>query len=61
MLPLKRDFVVVPLEKAANNVAFICQHFSAFTIITELDLDCHLSNQDENNNYAFINNKLKIK
>ena len=29
------------------------------TIIKELNLDCHLSNQDDNNIYTFKNNKTK--
>ena len=48
---LKGDFVVVPIDKAANNMAFICEHFYVFTI------DCHLLNWDDNNNHAFINKK----
>ena len=56
---LKEDFVITPIDKAANNVAFICKHFYALTIIKELNLDCHLSNQDDNNTYTFINNKTK--
>ena len=46
---LKEDFVIVPIDKAANNVDFICKHFYALTIIKELNLDCHSSNQDDNN------------
>ena len=53
---LKRT-VIVPIDKTANNVAFICKHFYALTIVKELD--CHLSNQDDNNTYTFINNKTK--
>ena len=59
MFSLKEHFVIVPTDKAANNVAFICKHFYALTIIKELNLDCHLSNQDGNNTYTFINNKSK--
>ena len=59
LFSLKEDFVIVPIEKAANNVDFICKHFYALTIIKELNLDCHWSNQDDNNTYAFINNKTK--
>ena len=40
-------------------MAFICKHFYALTIIRQLNLDCHLSNQDDNNTYTFINNKTK--
>ena len=57
MFSLKEDFVIVPIDKAANNVAFICKHFYALTIVKELD--CHLSNQDDNNTYTFINNTNK--
>ena len=39
---LKEDFVIAPIDKAANNVAFICKHFYALNIIKELNLDCHL-------------------
>ena len=59
MFSLKEDFMIVPIDKAVNNVAFICKHFFALTIIKKLNLDCHLSNQDENNTYLFINNKTK--
>ena len=47
---LKKTFVIVPIDKAANNVAFICKHFYVLTIKKELNLDCHLSNQDDNIN-----------
>ena len=56
---LKEDFVILPFEKAANNVAFICKHFYALTIMKELNLDCHVSTQDDNNTYTFISNKTK--
>ena len=60
MFSLKEDFVIVPLDNAANNVAFIWKHFYALTIIKELNLDSHLSNQDDDNNtYTFINNKTR--
>ena len=59
MFSLKEDFVIVPINKTANNVAFICKHFYALTIIKELNLDCHLSNQDDNNTRTFIKNKTK--
>ena len=36
-------YVIAPFDKAADNVAFICKHFYALTIIKELNLDCHLS------------------
>ena len=59
MFSLKEDFVNVPIDKAANNVAFICKQFYALTLIKELNLDCHLSNEDDDNTYTFINNKTK--
>ena len=33
--------------------------FCMYIYIKELNLDCHLSNQDDNNTYTFINNKTK--
>ena len=60
MFSLKEDFVIVLIDKEANSVAFIYKHFYALTIIKELNLDCYLSNQDDDNNtYTFINNKTK--
>ena len=34
MFSLKEDFVIVAIDKAANNVAFIYKHFYALTIKT---------------------------
>ena len=51
--------MIVPIDKAANNVTFTCKLFYALTIIKELNLDCHLSNQADNNTYTFINNTTK--
>ena len=48
MFTLKEDFAIAPIDKAANNVVFICKHFYVLTIITEVNLDCHLSDQDGN-------------
>ena len=59
MFSLKEDFVIVTIDKAAKNVAFICKHLYALTIIKELNLDCYLSKQDDNNTYTFIYNKTK--
>ena len=59
LFSLKEDFVIVSIDKASNNVAFICKHFYALSIIKELNLDCHLSSQDDNSTYTFINNKTK--
>ena len=59
MFSLKDEFVIVPIYKALNNVAFICKHFYALTIMKELNLSCYFSNQDDNNTYVFIDNKTK--
>ena len=59
MFSLKEDFVIVLIDKVANTGAFICKHFYALIIMKELNLDCHLSNQDDNITYTFINNKTK--
>ena len=48
-----------PIDKAANNVATICKHFYVSGVIKELNLDCYLSNQDDNNTYTFTNNETK--
>ena len=39
MFSLKEDFLIVSIDKAANNVAFICTHLYALTILKELNLD----------------------
>ena len=59
MFSLKEDFLIVPIDNAANNVAFICKHSYALTIIKELNIASHISNQDDNKTYTFINNKTK--
>ena len=59
MVSLWEDLVVVPIDKAANNVAFIGKHFFALSIIKQQNFDCHLSNQDGNNNYTFVTIKTK--
>ena len=56
MFSLKEDFAIVPIDKAANNVAFICKYFYGLTNIEELNVDCHLSNQDDNKTYTFKSN-----
>ena len=59
MVSLKEDFVIVPIDKAANHVAFTCKDFYALTILKELNLGCHSSNQNHNKTYTFIENKTK--
>ena len=59
LLSLNKEFVIVPIDKAANDVTFICKYFYVLTIIKELNPDCHLSNQYDSNTYTFINNKTK--
>ena len=61
MFSIKEDGIIPAIDKTANNVAFICNHLYALTITKELNLDCHLSNQDDNNTYTFRNNKTEKK
>ena len=42
-----------------EDAVFICKHFYVLSFIKELNLYCHLSNQDDNNTYSFINNRTK--
>ena len=56
MCSLKEDLMIVPIDKVANNVAFISKDFYTLTIIKELILDGHLANQADNKTYTFINN-----
>ena len=42
LFSLTEGFMIVPIDKAANNVALICKHFCTLTIIKELNLDCHV-------------------
>ena len=51
------DFITVPIDKVANNAAFIWKHFYALAVTKRLNLDCHFSNQDDSNTYEFINKK----
>ena len=44
---LQNDFVIVPIEKAANNVAFICKQHYAHVLFSELKYN-YIT-------YAFIN------
>ena len=39
MNDIHNQFVVIPIDKANGNVAFIYQQFHAFILIKELDLD----------------------
>ena len=57
MFSFRDDFLIVPVDETANNVPFIGKHFHDVTTIKDLNRDCHLSNQDDNNTYAFMNNK----
>ena len=59
MFSLKEDFVIVPIDKAANNVAFIYKDLDALAILKEQNLGGHSLNQNYNNTYKFINNKTK--
>ena len=48
---IHENFVVVPNEKATNNVALICKRFYASVITSELGL----SNNDKTSTYKEIN------
>ena len=54
LISLKNDFVIVPIDKAANNVAFVCKQFYASVIAKELKIDDNISNHDENT-YEYVN------
>ena len=41
IISLKEEFVTVPIDWIANNVAAICKHFNALTVIKELNRDCY--------------------
>ena len=56
MSSLKAEIVIVLIDKAANNMAFICKHLYALT--KELNLHCHLLNTSDDT-YDFINVKTK--
>ena len=43
MLSLAEDFVIVPCDKAANNIIFICKHLYVVTIIKEVNVGIHIS------------------
>ena len=57
MFSLEEDFVIITVGKAANKGAFIFKHFYVVPIIKEVNFDCHLSDQDDNKTYEFMNNK----
>ena len=57
---LQSKFVLVPIDKAANNVAFICKQFYASVIVNELGYNNITDNQNNlNNTYQLINNTTK--
>lgn len=69
---LHNNYVVVPIDKATGNVAFVCQRFYALVIVNELGLNpqhasptYNLSSKSENdiiNNHTnFIRNKFNMK
>ena len=51
---LQNDFVIVPIDKAANNIAFICKQHYADTIFSELNYSQILSNNSPSDTYEFI-------
>ena len=52
---LKNDFVIVPIDKAANNVAFVCKQFYAFVISKELGVFDQINLND--NTYQRVTNQ----
>ena len=50
---LKERFVIVPIDKATNNVAFICKRFYASVLVKELGLD----GQSDSATYESMMNK----
>ena len=53
---LHDKFVLVPIDKAGNNVAIICKHFYAQTMHRELDYGNLTDNVENGNTYAKIDN-----
>ena len=51
---LQKDFVIVPIDKAANNLAFICKQHYAEIIFSELNYSQILSTSSSSDTYEFI-------
>ena len=51
---LQNDFVIVPIDKAANNIAFICKQHYTEIIFSELNYSQILSNASPSDTYEFI-------
>ena len=56
---LKESFVIVPIDKATNNIAFICKHFYAKVLVKELDFSN--PNNCDNSTYHQVDKKQIIK
>ena len=54
MKRLQNDFVIVPIDKAANNIAFICKQHYAEIILSELKYSQILSNKSPSDTYEYI-------
>ena len=51
---LKEHFVIVPIDKAANNISFICKQHYASVIVSELKYNLvHANNNDDT--YELVN------
>ena len=48
---LQNDFVIVPIDKAANNISFICKQHYAEVILSELKYNQILSNTSSSDTY----------
>ena len=52
---LQNDFVIVPIDKAANNIAFICKQHYAHVLVSELKYNQILLEKSPTDTYEFIN------
>ena len=51
---LQNDFVIVPIDKAANNISFICKQHYAEVILSELKYNQILSNSSSSDTYKYV-------
>ena len=51
---LRNHFFVVPIDKAANNVAFICKHHYPHVLVSELKYNSGNHVQSEDDTYELI-------
>ena len=51
---LRNHFVIVPIDKAANNVAFICKQHYAHVLVSELKYNSCNPVQSEDDTYELL-------